>query len=337
MATSAWPWRQARPKESAITTAGWPRQRGAQRARRGVGVAREQDDRVGRAGVRGVDARVRAHEAVVGAADEHAARGRASTSVDSSSTTWTRRGSLPCSAASARARSPADAGQRDDAAFGLRDDLVGHDEDVAAGRRSPPAAARAARRGRRPGAPRAAPGSAPDEQLAHRPRAPREQQPRVCARAAGLAARARRAARRGRRRCRRRAASDGRLRDAHVAPAARAACSWRARLPGPKLGVDRVGRREHERVGAGAVAVGTTTHRAAGAIDAAPARAARRSRPGPAPGSRRARAATRVAPCSTRRGDAAAAPRRRGRRRRGRSTSRGARRPRPAPRPQARR
>ena len=43
--------------------------------RRGVGVARQQDQRVGIGGVGGVDAGVGAHEAVAGAADQHAALG----------------------------------------------------------------------------------------------------------------------------------------------------------------------------------------------------------------------------------------------------------------------
>ena len=75
MATSHWPWRQARPKESVTTTAGRPGERGAQRAGRGVGVAGQQDDASGPRGVGGVDARVGAHEPVAGAADEHAALG----------------------------------------------------------------------------------------------------------------------------------------------------------------------------------------------------------------------------------------------------------------------
>src|SRR6202043_837540 len=50
-------------------------ERGAQRAGRGVGVPREADELPGSTGVGGVDAGVRAHEAVVAAADEHAVLG----------------------------------------------------------------------------------------------------------------------------------------------------------------------------------------------------------------------------------------------------------------------
>ena len=56
-------------------------------------------------GVGGVDAGVRADEAVMGAADQHAAR-RADDLADWSSTTCTARASLPCSAASSCARAP---------------------------------------------------------------------------------------------------------------------------------------------------------------------------------------------------------------------------------------
>ena len=81
IATSSWPRRHARPKLSETTTAGGDAEplgeRGAQRARRGVGVRGQQAGRVVAGHVRLVDAGVRAHEAVLGPDDQHAARRRA--------------------------------------------------------------------------------------------------------------------------------------------------------------------------------------------------------------------------------------------------------------------
>ncbi len=73
---------------------------------------------------------------------------------------------------------------------------------------------------------------------------------------------------------------------------AAARSAWRSRLPGAEGRIDRVGRAEHQGVGAGAVAVGDHDDPASGSC----ARAPRRARPGRAAGSRRAAARPHSAP-----------------------------------------
>ena len=107
--------------------------------------------------VRGIDASVGAHEAVAGAADQHAVRSARSSSADSSSTTCTVRGSFACSAAGAR-RAPRrrPSARADHRTLRLRHRLLGdrHELTVAASQRSPSSAPRrSARRGRRRPAP----------------------------------------------------------------------------------------------------------------------------------------------------------------------------------------
>ena len=160
-----------------MITAGWPGQGGAQRPGRRVGVEREQDERVRLGGVGGVHARVGAHEAVAGAADQppvvradELARSR---------TARPRRGAGPCSCsrASASARAPGvTSAQADRPALGLADDLVGDDEHVGRLVSSTPAAAPSRRREivtrRGPRAGRAAPGArSSDRRLARAARA----------------------------------------------------------------------------------------------------------------------------------------------------------------------
>jgi transcription elongation factor GreA len=177
MATSHCPWRQARPKESAITTAGRSG-RAARRARALASGSRGRShERAVLGGVGGVDAGVGAHEAVMGAADEHAAlraqHGRRLVEDDLhvARVLGVLAGELP------RAVADDDVLEAPQGALGLGDDLVGHHEHVARARSRRRAAAR---RGRRPGAPRAGPSSAHAQQLAHR-RSRRASSPRVCA------------------------------------------------------------------------------------------------------------------------------------------------------------
>ena len=172
------------------------------------------DERAVLGGVGGVDARVGAHEAVMGAADEHAAlrahdrRGLVEDDLHVARVLGVLARELARALAGDRRRSSAP--QR---ALGLGDDLVGDHEHVAG---LVAAGAAAARRGRRPGAPRAGrPAPTPRRSGPGSPLAaacltregavePRQQSARV-RRAAG--ARVERGAQRprGRRRCRRRA------------------------------------------------------------------------------------------------------------------------------------
>ena len=278
IATSHWPWRQARPKESVMTTAGWPGSARAQRARRGVGVEREQDQRVRLGGVGRVDARVRAHEAVAGAADQPPGVGAHELARPRDSTTSTWRGSLPCSAASARARAPGvDVGEPDDPALGLGDDLV-RDASTSPARSSRGAAISAARSS--PGRTSGRPGSA----CSSSNRGFLEQRARARGAAAASAASARRSAARssGVSTSRPSERTSATCERGAGGPARAAVALERALAEGRR---HHVGRREQQRVRARAVAVGDD-HDAARR-----ARAARRPRPGRAPGSRRGRAA----------------------------------------------
>ena len=269
MATSHCPWRQARPNESATTTAGPVGQGGAQRTRARVGVARQEDERAVLGGVGGVDAGVGAHEAVVGAADEHAAL------------------------------------RAHDARRLVEDDLhvarvlgvlarelpgaVADDDVLERGaarprpwrrpcgrrrgrRRARSRRRRAGRRGRRPGAPRAG-RRAPTPAASSGPRGPpswrrcalhgcrggcrssRASRPRVCA---APPVRASSAARRTARSSAVSTSSTSERGSAtrQRAPLAPAACSWRSRLPGPKLGAIASGGASSRALVPGAVAVG---------------------------------------------------------------------------------
>ena len=109
-------------------------------------------------------------------------------------------------------------------------------------------------------------------------------------------ARAPRPARRGRRGCRGRAPASRAARPRPRDPAAPARSRVAGAAARAERRADRVGGREQQRVGAGAVAVGDDRHPAA----AHPLRAPRRARPGRAAGSRRAAAPTHSAPSALR-------------------------------------
>ena len=117
--------------------------------RRRVGIARQERHDRARAGsdVRGVDAAVRAHEPVRRLGDEDAvlhaddAPRLAQHDLDLARVAVVALGELE------RLRSRHDAGQVDDRALGLGDDLLGHDEDVVvASAAARPACARSRRR-----------------------------------------------------------------------------------------------------------------------------------------------------------------------------------------------
>ena len=159
IATSHWPTRHARPNESAITTAGrdagqlaQPR---AQRARRGVGVQRQQHEARRRRWTR---RRRRSRRRSRGACGRSSTPGRERTIASvSPRMTSTRRGSLPCSAASASARSPGST------LAGATTRPSAFETTLCATTRTSPSAnrprrRRAAARGRRRAAPRACPG-----------------------------------------------------------------------------------------------------------------------------------------------------------------------------------
>ena len=198
------------------------------------GSSGQQDRAVLAAGVGAVDAGVRAHEPVAGAADQPAAVGAhdlgrlVEHDLD--------RARRPCPtpppsrAPTRRARRPR--GRRRGPPPWRRP--CGRRTSTSVGRRSPRAAAR---RGRRPAGP---------------PGCPRGRPPR-CVTPAG-------AGRRRRPACRRRRPATGRGGSATRTPAARASAAWRAHEPGPNDGAMHVRRVEHQRVGPGAVAVGDDGH-----------------------------------------------------------------------------
>ena len=153
IATSHCPWRQARPNESVITTAGaTPRRRlSPARIRRAEasGSTRKQDQRVRGGRVGCVHTGVGAHEPVPGDADQDAARcaqdlfGLVEHDLHVSWVLAVARGQLD------RARARLDVRQRPCASLGLGDDLVGDHDHVVAGdgsrRAAPTPAIRAAR------------------------------------------------------------------------------------------------------------------------------------------------------------------------------------------------
>ena len=218
IATSHWPWRHARPNESAITTAGAAGQRGAQRAGAGVGVARQRHDAVRRRR-RSRRRRRRWRRRSRGACGRSARRARRAGSPRSRRARPARRAG-PCRARRRTKRARAvgrDVAQLDDGALGLRDDLV---RDARA--RRPRRSRRAARAAAAISGARSSPGA-----ISGRPssasastrlialtggacraltRRARGSAPRVCA-APSARPRGARRARRGRRRCRRRAAA----------------------------------------------------------------------------------------------------------------------------------
>ena len=140
IATSDWPWRQARPNESVITTAGATpvssRRRRAQRARRArrgrAGAARPGSS----PGTFEASTPALAHTKPWCVTQISTPRSARRISRDSSSTTCTWRGSLPTLggelAARGRRRHLA---ERAHPALGLRDDLVGDRDDVAVAQR----------------------------------------------------------------------------------------------------------------------------------------------------------------------------------------------------------
>src|SRR3954447_25172793 len=206
-------------------------ERGARRGGARVGAARQQDERVRRRRVRGVDARVRAHEPVAGPGDDHAALGAhqlgrlVEDDLDVTRVLAPLGGELP------RAVARLDAGEVHDRALGLRDDLVRDDEHVAGPEVAGPGEQRrevVARLDLRQARQR------PRLEAAHR-RPNRDSSPRVWA---APPVRASSAARRTARSSivSMSSASEGGSAIRHSAPASRASCSWRARLSGPKLG-----------------------------------------------------------------------------------------------------
>ena len=160
------PCRAARPAEAVVDDDRRCRRRTLRRARArsaaalSIGVARQQQHALAavlRPDVRLVDAGVRHHEAEPMLDDQHVRPPPHDPRAIPTGSTSTRRGSF--SVSRARARRPRarrrDRRELDEAAFGLRDDLLRHDEHVASPRRTRPASARARRsapRGRRPAA-----------------------------------------------------------------------------------------------------------------------------------------------------------------------------------------
>ena len=297
IATSAWPRRQARPKLSAITTAGPAgRTRRASLARgsargRGVGVLRQQADRVLLGEVGGCRCRRwrRRSRAVVSAIrTPRSARSTSAALVEDQ----LRPGAGPCpsTAASCAPRRPAITdGEAADAALGLRDDLLRDRR-----RRRPSAsdrrrAAAISRRARRPPRPRAGPATGDDLQPASPPRSVRRAPSRVARRRRGRASSSRvRATRsagrveveRQRRQLLDRTAPRPRARAVDVAGAA-ALAEGRAR--------SRPAGASSERVGAGAVAVRDDRDVARRASGQQPSSSSRGSSSGQSPGSRTTR------------------------------------------------
>ena len=172
-----------------------------------------------------------------------------------STSTW--RGSLPCSAASSRARAPRRRRRR---ARTIRPSALETTlcATTSTSRRRVELArrrARAARARSSPGRTSGRPGSGVAARSAAAAREPLEQRARA-RRAAAARRRARRAARRGRRACRRRARATARARPAPARRPPRASAAWRANEPGPNAGAITSGGVEQQRVRAGAVAVG---------------------------------------------------------------------------------
>ena len=196
---------------------------------------------------------------------------------DRTTSTW--RGSLPCSAASASARSPGvDVGEPHEPALGLQTTLC------AIASTSPGANSAAVRDQRRqivPGADLRQPG---ERVQLKQPRLPRAA--RACGRRRAARRTARGAAPRGRRACRRRAPSERTSATRELTPAARASAAWRANEPSPNAGSMIVGGVEQQRVGARAVAVGDDDDVASGVRPSSSARTSS----GSARGSRRGRA-----------------------------------------------
>ena len=270
IATSPGPTRQARPNESAITTAQPSRARAAPAPTR---PGRRKQHRASSppafdwstpAFAHTKPWRVRAISRPASARTSSALSDRISS---------TRRGSLPCSAASARARRRAGRRRAHDPPLGLRDGLVRDGEDVARAQAAPGAwrpSSSAARSspGGSPAAPAAArrraghapPSSPPGRRAAAAgQRHPAGDAAPCRARASAAPARAS-AAQRGE--VARRVDVElerRRLRDAHARPAAAPRGVARERA-GPNAGLDRARRREPQRVRARAVPVGHDHH-----------------------------------------------------------------------------
>ena len=181
-------------------------------------------------------------------------RSARSTSLLSSRISSTRAGSLPSTAASRRASAPGmHRGEAADAALGLGDDLLRDDDDVAVGElgaRGDQLAERAS--------PRSTSGRPADRaRLAFSSRgslicpAPSRSAWRGRGRASSSRVRATTSAG-----VSRSSASEASSSTPKGTPASRAAATWRAQLPSPKAGRIALGRRQHQRVGAGPVAVG---------------------------------------------------------------------------------
>ncbi len=274
IATSSWPWRHARPKLSADQHGGGPSPVSSARAvrraadrprRRRRGRAAAGRRRPRRRAFEHVDAGVRADEAVAGAADQHAAlvaqhlHGLVEDHLDEPRVAAA--GARAISRARSPGLTPASSRTR---ALGLGDGRV-RDRDE---RRRSSARRRASAISCARSSP--APISGCPEGTRERLRSgsaisrggDAERRCRVRARArvggdrAGRPDEPRAQLRRGPRRCRCRASARVARSIRQLRPAARGERAWRSQLPGPKLGRDRVGRREQEAVRAGAVAVG---------------------------------------------------------------------------------
>ena len=225
-----------------------------QRARGGVGVARQQHERVPVGGVGGVHPGVGADEAVTGAADQHAALGAQQLGGLVEDHLHHARVLVRCSAASStRASARAHARERHQRALGLGDDLVGdrHDRPVAQRPRAPADVERSGPRGHRRGGSPAGPsaagreGSTPAASAsgAHRGKAGAAAGRPGRRRAAHACAGPRRSSRRGAGAAPARStsvsmssSSEGGRCTRSAAPPASTSARWRSKLPGPKLG-----------------------------------------------------------------------------------------------------
>ena len=193
---------------------------------------------------------VRAHEAVAGAADEHAALGAQDLDGLDRARPGQRAGSRPGSTASSSARAPGVyIGERHDRALGLGDGLVGDHDQLAVQQACAVERRDDQRRQVVAGAHLGQAAEGTGGQARHGARAVSRARDGRDARAFALAehrARARgprggrptaaRAAPAGRRRCRCRAAATRAARRRQAAPAASASARWRSQLSGPKLG-----------------------------------------------------------------------------------------------------